>query len=36
MNLKNQGVFEMLADVNDGGKRVVSIEKLKKIPIGNQ
>jgi hypothetical protein len=26
----------MLADVNDGGKRVISIDKLKKIPIGNQ
>jgi hypothetical protein len=36
MNIQNQGVFDMLADVNDGGKRVISINKLKQIPIGNQ
>jgi hypothetical protein len=36
MNIQNQGVFDMLADVNDDGKRVISIDKLKKIPIGNQ
>jgi hypothetical protein len=35
MNIQNQGVFDMLSDVNDSGKRIISIEKLKKIPIGN-
>lgn len=36
MNIQNQGVFDMLADVNDGGKRIISIDKLKQLPIGNQ
>lgn len=36
MNIQNQGVFDMLSDVNDSGKRVISINKLKQIPIGNQ
>jgi len=36
MNIQNQGVFYMLADVNDGGKRIISIDKLKQLPIGNQ
>jgi hypothetical protein len=36
MNIQNQGVFDMLSDVNDGGNRVISINKLKQIPIGNQ
>ena len=35
MNIQNQGVFDMLSDVNDSGKRIISIEKLKKMPIGN-
>jgi hypothetical protein len=34
MNLQNQGVFEMLSEVNDGGVRVVSIQKIKRMPIG--
>lgn len=34
MKLKNDGAFEMLSDVNDGGNRVISINKLKQIPIG--
>ena len=36
MNIQNQGVFDMLADVNDGVKRIISIDKLKRLPIGNQ
>jgi hypothetical protein len=36
MNIQNQGVFDTLAFTYIGGKRVISIDKLKKIPIGNQ
>ena len=35
MSIQSQGVFDSLADVNDGGKRIISIEKLKQIPIGS-
>lgn len=34
MSLQDRGLFETLADVNDGGNRVIRIDKLKNIPIG--
>ena len=34
MDLKNKGFFNIIADVNDGGGRVIPIQKIKNIPIG--
>lgn len=34
MSLQNRGLFDIIADVNDGGSRVIPIEKIKNIPIG--
>ena len=34
MDLKNKGLFDIISDINDGGIRVIPIEKIKNIPIG--
>lgn len=35
-HLKNEGVFDILSDVNDGGTRVIRLKDLKSLKVGNQ
>lgn len=34
LNMYNQGVFEQICEVNDGGERSIPISVIKSIPIG--
>jgi hypothetical protein len=36
MSMHHQGIFEKLSEIHDGGKRVVSLERLKSLKVGNE